>query len=251
MDSVLSSMTSQWTAALFPLRKKCQIDEDTAFLRAWNLKLFEAVALRLPNRQNLSLLDLSQNQGSFLSIIPKHRFSFQLGAEPNASRAKSARQNCGSRYRRFTSRDQLLRKKPKELFDCITLIDSKTFGVAHSWLTKFRTLSSLLKKDGTFILVVPNFDSPWIKEEHYRDRGSLGSPLCLHFKHLEAELARLYPGFLGEFRVTEKSTSHFLSPWLAMGSMEVFIRTFPLARFVNRKLAWGCYIVTTLRKLKD
>src|SRR5690606_11867300 len=126
-----------------------------------------------------------------LSLIPKQRFSFQLGIESNASRAKSARQTCGSRYRKFTPRVQLLRKKPKEPFDCITLVDSKITGVTEDWLGRFQLLSSLLKKDGNFILVVPNYDNPWVKKT---DTQLPGHRLRLHFNDLETELATLYPG---------------------------------------------------------
>jgi 2-polyprenyl-3-methyl-5-hydroxy-6-metoxy-1,4-benzoquinol methylase len=201
--------------------------------RLWHLSKFERVLDYLPRREHQSLLDVGCFAGSFLSMIPASSFERQLGVDILRSQIEYANAHYGTAFRRFRHLSAIAELEVlDEMFDCITLIEVIEHLTTDEAALLLRLIARKLKPGGRLVLTTPNYCSTWpvlevvlnrLSEVKYEEQHITK----FNYFTLARQLQRLHPAFLDEFMVELKTTSHFLTPFLAGLS-------FPLAHRLSR-----------------
>ncbi len=128
--------------------KKTFIDKIYQAVKTYSLNKKVKLITKYSN-ENKSLLDVGAGTGDFLITAKKNNWNVN-GVEPN-SKAKKLATEKGLRL--FSNLDSL----PNKEYDIITLWH--VLEHLPDLEIKIRKLKSLLKKDGTLIIAVPNFKS--------------------------------------------------------------------------------------------
>lgn len=201
--------------------------------RLWHLSKFERVLDCLPHGEHQSLLDIGCFAGSFLSMVPPGRFERQHGVDILGPQIEYARQHYGTEFRQFTHLGSITDLDSiDETFDCVTLIEVIEHLTAEEAGLLLARIARKLEAGGLLVLTTPNYASAWPVIEVLLDwfsdvKYEEQHITKLTYFRLVQQLQRLYPAFLDEFTVKAKTTSHFVTPFLAGLS-------FPLAHGLSR-----------------
>jgi 2-polyprenyl-3-methyl-5-hydroxy-6-metoxy-1,4-benzoquinol methylase len=202
--------------------------EGNPIRRLWHTSKFDRVLDYLPERPGQSILDIGCFAGTFLSMVPEHRFSQQVGVDILPGQVDFANANYGTSFRKFRhvakigALDDL-----KETFDCITLIEVIEHLNADEIRTLFEVAVSKLKPGGKFVVTTPNYASAWPAIEIILNRVSEVSYEEQHitrfnYFNLERKLLDIYPDLGLYFNSPVfKTTTHFVTPFLAAFSFEI------------------------------
>ncbi|HEU4384369.1 MAG TPA: class I SAM-dependent methyltransferase [Anaeromyxobacteraceae bacterium] len=189
--------------------------------RLWHLAKFERVLDCLETGADRAILDIGCFAGSFLSIIGPDRFGRQLGVDILRGQIDYARAHYGTEFRRFRHLESLADLESMgDSFDCITAIEVIEHLDAEDADVLLRQAARLLRPGGQLVLTTPNYASTWPLLEVILDRFSDVKYQEQHvtkfsYFSIERKLRQLHPPFLDEFEVRLKTTSHFLTPFLA------------------------------------
>lgn len=226
--------------------------------RLWHLSKFERVLAALPaGEHHLSILDIGCFAGSFLSMIPESRFGRQLGVDILRSQIEYARVHYGTAFRQFRHvgnvRDLA---NIDETFDCITLIEVIEHLDRSEAGALLREISRKLKPGGKLVLTTPNYASAWPLIELLLNRLSdvkYEEQHITKFRYysVERELERIYPALRDEFRWEVKTTTHFLTPFLAGLSFRLAYRLSRLVPHSRWRLPFGSLILLVASRAED
>lgn len=224
--------------------------------RLWHTLKFERVLDYLPEADGGALLDIGCFAGSFLSLVPRHRFERQVGVDILPEQVDYANHNYGTPFRSFqVSKGITDLGDVGEPFDAITLIEVIEHLRHDEIVGLFGELDRVLKPGGMLIVTTPNYTSTWPLLEVILNRVSDVSYDEQHITHFnyfafERQLADIYKPLLHQYDVELKTTTHFLSPFLASLNYEI-------ARGLARAVPHGSWnsplgnlILTVLRKKK-
>jgi 2-polyprenyl-3-methyl-5-hydroxy-6-metoxy-1,4-benzoquinol methylase len=228
--------------------------EGNGVRRAWHLAKFERVFEYLPPRANQALLDIGCFAGSFLSLAPPERFSRQGGVDILPAQIAYATARYGTPFRSFRHVESIASLSGlDDRFDCVTLIEV----IEHLSETEIqeilRQISRVLAPGGKLVLTTPNYTSAWPLLEQILNRVSDVSYQEQHitrfnYFNMERRLAEIYPSLTSEFEVDVKTTTHFVTPFLAALSLDLArsaSRAVPHARW---KLPFGNLILLALTR---
>lgn len=196
--------------------------------RLWHVSKFERVLDYLPERPDQSILDIGCFAGTFLSLVPEHRFKRQVGVDILPEQIAYANANYGTPFREFKHIASIRDLSTiKEQFDCVTLIEV----IEHLQPNEIRTLMDgivdRLKPGGKLVLTTPNYASAWPLIEVLLNKVSEVSYEEQHvtkftYFNMERKLAKIYPDFHLYFNAVDfKTTTHFVTPFLAGLSFDV------------------------------
>lgn len=205
----------------------------TPIRRAWHLHKFERVVDCMPVGQNLSVLDVGCFAGTFLSLLPEDRFSRQVGVDILEKQITFANGRFRTRFREFRliqHFDDL--NAMTEQFDCLTLIEVIEHLSEQQIRNMFDASLARLKKGGKLIISTPNYLSTWPLLElvlnHFSEISYKEQHLTkFNYFSVERKLRRIFPDLETFLRLDFKTTTHFISPFLAAFSL-------PFARRVSR-----------------
>lgn len=223
----MSSDTTSFNYSLIPVGFYHHVTEGgNPIRRAWHLQKFERVLDCLPKGPGLSILDVGCFAGTFLSRLPRERFSRQVGVDILPSQVAFANEHFRTEYREFfavpTLRTLL---EMEEQFDCITVIEVIEHLTDQEIRHLFQSLAARLRPGGKLVVSTPNYFSAWPVLEFLLNRLSDVTYEEQHlnkFRYFDVEkrLAQLYPRLGEEFRLYFKTTTHFCSPFLAWISLD-------------------------------
>lgn len=202
--------------------------EGNPIRRLWHLSKFERVLDYLPERPNQSILDIGCFAGTFLSLVPEHRFMRQVGVDILPEQIAYANKNYGSPFREFRHIRSIRDLSTiEESFDCVTLIEV----IEHLAIDEIRTLMDgivdRLKPGGKLVLTTPNYASTWPLLEVILNKLSDVSYEEQHitrftYFNMKRKLAEIYPDLFLYFNTMDfKTTTHFMTPFLAGVSFDV------------------------------
>lgn len=196
--------------------------------RLWHLSKFERVLDYLPERPNQSILDIGCFAGTFLSLVPEHRFARQVGVDILPEQIAYANATYGTPFREFRhikSIKDLSTIKGK--FDCVTLIEVIEHLHPHEIKDLMDGIVDVLTPGGKLVLTTPNYASAWPLIEQVLNRVSEVSYEEQHITKftyfgMEQKLAKIYPDlFLYFNNVDFKTTTHMVTPFLAGLSFDI------------------------------
>lgn len=220
--------------------------------RLWHLSKFERVLAQLPRRRGQSLLDVGCFAGTFLSLACPERFSRQLGVDVLPAQIDYANRNYGAPHREFRYLKSITALSGvDEQFDCITLIEVIEHLTAAEIEALFTHLGRLLRKGGQLVVTTPNYASTWPLLEFLLNRFGDVNYAEQHITRLtyfnfERKLSALYPRFENEFAVELKTTTHFLTPFLASISFDAAWKLSRLLPSAHWRMPFGNLVLASL-----
>jgi 2-polyprenyl-3-methyl-5-hydroxy-6-metoxy-1,4-benzoquinol methylase len=195
--------------------------EGSRIRRLWHLSKFERVLDYLPRRAGQSLLDVGCFAGTFLSLADPRRFSRQVGVDVLPAQIAYARAHHGTPFRRFQHVPSITHLcELRERFDCATVIEVIEHLTPEELRALLRQLARLLVPGGKLVLTTPNYASAWPILERILNRVGDVSYEEQHITRftyfdLEGRLARIHPPLRSDFALDLKTTTHFVTPFLA------------------------------------
>ncbi len=200
------------------------LENGPAIRRFWHWLKFNRVLAALPKGENQSIMDVGCFAGSFLKQVPEGQFSRQLGIDILEKQIAYANEHHGTQARSFKyiTDLQALTKKPvtDEKFDVITVIEV----IEHLHFAEIRDLMEIcrqnLKPGGELILTTPNYTSIWPALEfylnHFADITYEEQHITkFNFFNFHRKLQAIYPPLKNDFMLQYKTTTHFITPFLA------------------------------------
>lgn len=209
------------------------MEKGNPIRRAWHLQKFERVLDCLPLGNSPSLLDIGCFAGTFLSMVPPERFSKQVGVDILKKQINYAKKRFGTSYRQFHYiKDISQLNGLGEQFDCVTLIEVIEHLNRDQISEMLAAIAERLKRNGKLVISTPNYSSTWPAIEILLNRMS---DISYEEQHLnkfnyfsvKKKLKELYPDMENKFKLDFKTTTHFMSPFLAAASL-------PFSRKVSR-----------------
>jgi 2-polyprenyl-3-methyl-5-hydroxy-6-metoxy-1,4-benzoquinol methylase len=201
--------------------------EGNPIRRLWHVSKFERVLDYLPPENAGSILDVGCFAGTFLSMVPRYRFERQVGADILPAQIQYANENHGSPFRKFVHVENLRAlENIGEPFDWVTLIEVIEHLNADEIRTLFTRFDHLLKKNGGLIITTPNYTSAWPILEQVLNRVSEVSYEEQHitrfsYFNFERKLRSIDKTIPDRYSVELKTTTHFITPFLATLSYEI------------------------------
>lgn len=185
----------------------------------WHFHKFESVIRYIPEShkgQGKNILDVGCFAGSFLGGIPESVFSEQLGVDILDNQIQYAQKQYGTSFRKFETYTHKIEIETR--FDVITLIEVIEHLGENEIYNLFSQLLGLLKPGGIIIVTTPNYLSTWpvleILLNHFSDVRYEEQHLTkFNYINFESKLHKLTRELKMECQA--KTTSHFLSPFLA------------------------------------
>lgn len=222
--------------------------------KAWHAHKFQRVIDCLPARDGLSILDIGCSAGSFLSLLEPPRFARQVGVDISGEQVAYAETHFGTPYRRFVHIPSVAALDTVGGgFDCVTLIEVIEHLQPHEVEVLLARVGKLLAPGGLLVVTTPNYTSlwpllelvvSWVSEVAYTEQHVTR----FTFFDVMHKLRRLRPAISDELELELKTTSHFLSPFLAAISPRL---ADTVARWAGPR-AWrfpfGNLILVTLRR---
>jgi 2-polyprenyl-3-methyl-5-hydroxy-6-metoxy-1,4-benzoquinol methylase len=228
--------------------------EGNGIRRLWHLSKFERVLAQLPERPGQSLLDIGCFAGTFLSLADDKRFARQVGVDVLPAQIDYASSNYGAPHREFRYLKSITALSGvAEQFDCVTLIEVIEHLTPAEIEALFGHLARLLKPGGKLVVTTPNYASAWPVIERLLNRFGDVNYAEQHITRLtyfdfERKLSALYPRFREEFEVELKTTTHFLTPFLAGLSFELAWKLSRLLPSAHWRMPFGNLVLASLRR---
>jgi 2-polyprenyl-3-methyl-5-hydroxy-6-metoxy-1,4-benzoquinol methylase len=199
----------------------------------WHYHKFESVLRFLPplvKGNDKSILDVGCFAGTFLGTISKDIFSYQLGVDILPAQITYAESTYGTTWRKFINYNGKLELgiSYKEKFDVITLIEVVEHLNVEEILNLFIELLDLLKPSGRIIITTPNYLSIWPVLEFLINNFAGVSYDEQHItKFSFYGMEKKMEGILREIplKLEKKTTTHFLTPFIAPFSYELALKT--------------------------
>ncbi len=189
--------------------------------RAWHRQKFQRVIDCLPIGNGLSIIDVGCFAGTFLSLVSQTRFIRQVGVDVLKPSIEEANQQFGNDSRQFLYFPSIaLIDLGTQRFDCVTIIEVIEHLAADEIDQILGLALELLKPGGKLILTTPNYASTWPVLEILINRIS---DLSYEEQHITKFnyftifqiLRKISPRVMGHFSPEFKTTTHFISPFLA------------------------------------
>lgn len=221
------SSTKEFDYSAFPDGFYDQVmDSGHPIRKAWHLQKFLRVLTLISKKPSQSLLDIGCFAGTFLGLIDESYFSKQVGVDILPNQINYAQIKYKTSFRNFktirsiTSLDEL-----DEKFNVITLIEVIEHLKQEEINMLFSKLDNILKPNGKIIISTPNYLSFWPIIELALNRFSDISYEEQHhtkFRYfdIERKITKIYPEFFTKYKFSLKTTSHFISPFLAIFSLK-------------------------------
>lgn len=225
--------------------------------QAWHRLKFSRVAEALGTDPVDRIVDVGCFAGSFLSLLSPDQFREQIGVDILRDQIAFANQRFGTPFRRFVHIDRL-REIPQKVgagtVDAATCIEVIEHLPAAEIDDLFRSVSKILKPGGRFVLSTPNYTSAWPLIELALNRFSDVSYDEQHitrfdFFSFERMLERIVPSLFRDFRLEFKTTTHFLTPFLALGGVDRAMSMARLADHRRWRLPFGSLVLVGFRRI--
>jgi len=190
--------------------------------RAWHQQKFARILGCLPDGPNQSILDVGCFAGSFLSLLPQERYSRQVGVDILPDQIAYAREHFATPFRTFehVSSIEGISGIPGT-FDCATLIEVIEHLHPHELDEMFRQVVAKVRPGGLIAMSTPNYTSTWPLLEVMLNRVSdvtYDEQHVTRFTYWNGpqKLMKLAPALKEHCELTLRTTTHFVSPFLAV-----------------------------------
>jgi 2-polyprenyl-3-methyl-5-hydroxy-6-metoxy-1,4-benzoquinol methylase len=222
----------------------------------WHFHKFESVLRYVPLElmgEGKSILDIGCFAGSFLGMIPRKSFPFQMGVDILPSQINYAKKTYGQPWREFSDYDGNLDLgvHNAEKFHIITLIEVIEHLSPQQIYNLFQQILKLLHPEGRLIITTPNYLSLWPLIEFLINHFSEVKYEEQHitkfsFFRFESQIQELLQGLPLKF--DKKTTTHFVTPYLAPLSYDLAVMSAQAIPSYAWKNPFGSIILSSWKK---
>ena len=225
--------------------------------RAWHILKFTRV-LELCDLGPGAIIDVGCFAGSLLSLATPDRFPRQLGVDILPDQIAWANEHFGTEYREFKhtpSLDSL--RSLKSTFDYATSVEV----IEHLTATEIRELflgvaRLLVPGSGRFVLSTPNYVSTWPVLELLLNKMSDVDYSEQHitkftFFSLEKKLREIVPELDRYFELELKTTTHFISPFMAMFGVDTAKTVGSIVPHQKWRMPFGNLVLFRLKRTTE
>jgi 2-polyprenyl-3-methyl-5-hydroxy-6-metoxy-1,4-benzoquinol methylase len=198
----------------------------------WHFHKFESVLRFIPAElkgSHKTILDIGCFAGSFLGMINDKTFGKQVGVDILHEQINYANLKYQTSFRHFQFYQDSghLENLEKSSFDVITLIEVIEHLNESELMILLGSAKSLLKEHGRLIITTPNYFSTWPFLELILNLFSDVSYQEQHitkfnYFNIDPKLPKILKD--DEFVMEKKTTSHFLTPFVAPFSYPLAIK---------------------------
>ena len=221
--------------------------------KAWHLQKFERIISLLAPTE--SILDIGCFSGTFLSLIPNTSAHRQVGVDILKNQINFAKEHFENEFRTFYFIENIadIESTIQEKFDVITIIEVIEHLEVADIAKIITSAHRLLKKGGRLIITTPNYSSAWPAVEFLINLFSEVNYEEQHITHfsffnIQKKLKRIIPGFDGFFDLDVRTTTHFISPFLAAFSFDFAQRLSQSIDHFRWRFPFGNLILISFRK---
>jgi 2-polyprenyl-3-methyl-5-hydroxy-6-metoxy-1,4-benzoquinol methylase len=230
------------------------MEKGNPIRRAWHLQKFERIIDFLPRSPDNSILDVGCFAGTFLSLLSERDFGAQMGVDIIQRQIDYANRRFATPFRSFRCIRNISELNSIErTFTCVTVIE--VIEHLHDWEIRdlFRAVDARLEKNGLLVLSTPNYASHWPLLEilvNYLSEVSYEEQHVTKFNYFScvSALRRLSPEIFQRFELVLRTTSHFLSPFLAAVSFDGAMKFSRLIPHRSWKNPFGCLLLLCFQK---
>lgn len=214
--------------------------------RAWHQLKFTRVLELLPQADGQSILDIGCFAGTFLSLVDEARFSRQVGVDILPEQVAYAQANFGTPHRRFVHVAEVgeISSKVDGTFDCITLIEVIEHLSPVEIDATLQQAALKLRPGGRLVMSTPNYASAWPLLEVALNRLSDVTYDEQHITRFtwfdcERKLMEISAALRDGFELELKTTTHLVSPFLAVLGVDVASRISSAVPHKGWKMPFG------------
>jgi 2-polyprenyl-3-methyl-5-hydroxy-6-metoxy-1,4-benzoquinol methylase len=200
--------------------------------RFWHYHKFESVLRYIPKHlqgPDKAILDVGSFGGSFLGMIPNEVFGYQLGIDILKEQIDFANRKYATPYREFkiNLKEFLDDSALLEKFHVITIIEVIEHMTPNEIKSLLESLCKVLHPEGSIIITTPNYLSMWpileitlnlMSDVKYEEQHITK----FNYKNLENKFKQIG---LAELSLEQKTTTHFLTPFIASFSYDFAIQS--------------------------
>lgn len=232
-------------------------DAPDGMRKFWHWHKFDSVQRTITETHTpMSLLDVGCFSGSFagrfLDENKVNSTSIDI-LETQIAYAQSRFQKPGKSflyYRGFEESDQILKDR---IFDVVTFIEVIEHLNHDQIRSFFEMVDKVTKKDSQVIITTPNYFSAWpileiilnaVSDVKYEEQHITKFTTF----NMVKKLSLIYPEFLKKYKVDILTTSHFLSPYIALVSYSAAQKISTNYRASDWKNPFGSIVILKLVK---
>ena len=222
----------------------------------WHYHKFESVLRYIPQElkgEGKSILDIGCFAGSFLGMVSRELYPQQLGVDILPSQIAYAQKTYGQSWREFRAYESELDLgvEFKEKFHVITLIEVIEHLDPAQIYHLFQKIFLVLHPDGRLIITTPNYISMWPLLEFLINHFSEVQYDEQHvtkftYFSIESRMQQLMQDI--PLKIDKKTTTHFLTPFLATVSYNLSVKTAQAIPSYNWKNPFGSIILSSWMK---
>lgn len=214
--------------------------------RAWHRLKFTRVLELLPRENGQSILDIGCFAGTFLSIVDEQRFTRQVGVDILAEQVQYAQDHFGDAHRKFVHVQNVreIDSKVEGQFDNVTLIEVIEHLTPSEIDETLKQAAKKLRPGGRLVMSTPNYASTWPALEVALNKMSdvtYDEQHITRFTYFDAEkkLANISSAIRDDFQFELKTTTHLVSPFLAVLGVDFASRVSSLVGHKSWKMPFG------------
>ena len=223
----------------------------------WHFLKFSRIINRF-NIKDASLLDIGCFAGTFLGMIPPELVAYQLGIDILEDQIAYANKKYETSFRHFE-----LYKHSKNTtnikdnsFDYITIIEVIEHLEAEEIKNMINYAFKKLKPNGKLFITTPNYFSVWPLQEFLLNKISSVTYDEQHITHfnyfnIHQKLCTIVKDFDNMFNLDYKTTSHFLTPYIAFISYKLAHRISSVIPHNKWKFPAGSIILSQFTKIDN
>lgn len=229
-------------------------DSSDGMRKFWHWHKFDSVVRTLNLNPTSSLLDVGCFSGTFTGKFVTHQRATGIDILPEQINYASEKYGSEKKtYLPVTDFQDAARKLHGQVFDAVTFIEVIEHLTKEQITSFFDMLDQVTHRGSEVVITTPNYLSLWPVLELLLNRFSDVKYEEQHITkfnilNLEDKLARIYPQIWSKYELRLKTTSHFITPFIAAVDYDVAMALSAKVNPINWNNPFGCIMIIKLIK---
>ena len=231
-------------------------DSADGMRKFWHWHKFDSVVRSLDLKTSRTLLDVGCFSGTFTGKFVSSASTHATGIDILPEQINYAAQKYGSTektYLPISNFEDASTKLQGKTFDAVTFIEVIEHLTSEQIVSFFEMLDRVTHKGSEVVITTPNYLSVWPILELLLNRFSDVKYEEQHITkfnilNLQDKLAQIYPQIWQKYDVSLKTTSHFITPFIAAIDYDAAMALSAKVSPLNWRNPFGCIIILKLTK---
>ena len=231
-------------------------DTSDGMRKFWHWHKFDSVVRSLNMQKAHSLLDVGCFSGTFTGKFISSHVTRATGIDilPDQIAYASEKYGCEDKtYLTISNFEDATNQLHNQTFDAVTFIEVIEHLTPEQIVSFFKMLDQVTHKGSEVILTTPNYLSVWpilelmlnkFSDVQYEEQHITK----FNFLNLEEKLEKIYPEIWKTFELSLKTTSHFITPFIAAIEYDAAMALSAKVSPINWRNPFGCILILKLIK---